>query len=204
MPKEPAIAQPRRMHGVVPTPYAIPQEHLPQRTTQGNRQPVYITLILWYLLIRSGVYFFLALVPWTDPTSNVASFLIAHRTLVFDQISMWVQPAFLNSAESLTAFFQRAVYLFLLLGLIFLFSAWKMWGLDKFWVSIIRWVMIFLHGATAIQMVIELSARYVVAQPAPLSAAMRAGLFVDFAWNVLLCGCFALFPDVDGAYDRHS
>jgi len=134
----------------------------------------------------------------------MATFLIAHRALVFDQISMWVNPHELNPAEPLAAFFQRAVFLFLALGLIFLASAWKMWTLDKFWVSIVRWGMIFLHGATVIQTMIELSARYVGGQQAPLSEAMRTALFIDVAWNLLICGFFAMFPDVEGAYDRQS
>jgi hypothetical protein len=117
---------------------------------------------------------------------------------------MWVNPAALNRAEPLSVFFQRAVFLFLLLGLIFLASAWKMWTLDKFWVSIVRWGMIFLHGATVIQTMIELSARYVGGQQAPLSEAMRTALFIDVAWNLLICGFFAMFPDVEGAYDRQS
>jgi hypothetical protein len=204
MPEQLKEARPQRMYGIVPTPYEIPKEHLPQRTGSGSKQPFFITLILWYLLLRAGSYFFLALVPWGNPESGLAAFLIAHRALVLDQISMWVNPALLNPAEPLSAFFQRAVFLFLLLGLIFLSSAWKMWTLDKFWVSIIRWVMIFLHGATVIQTMIALSARYVVGQQAPLSGAMRAGLFIDVAWNLLICGCFALFPDVEGAYDRES
>lgn len=195
-------AKPQRMHGIVPTPYAIPKEHLPQRTAPGSKQPIYITLIVWYLLLRAGSYIFLALVPWGDPESGMAAFLIAHRALVFDQISMWVNPRELNPAEPLAAFFQRAVFLFLVLGLIFLASAWKMWTLDKFWVSIVRWGMVFLHGATVIQTMIELSARYVVGQQAPLSGAMRTALFIDVAWNLLICGLFAMFPDVEGAYDR--
>lgn len=204
MPEQLKDAKPPRMHGIVPTPYEIPKEHLPQRTGAGSKQPIFITLIVWYLLLRAGSYIFLALVPWGDPESGLASFLIAHRALVFDQISMWVNPLELNPAEPLSAFFQRAVFLFLVLALIFLASAWKMWTLDKFWVSIIRWGMIFLHGATVIQTMIELSARYVGTVSAPLSGAMRAGLFIDVAWNLLICGCFAFFPDVEGAYDRES
>jgi glucan phosphoethanolaminetransferase (alkaline phosphatase superfamily) len=204
MPEQLKEAKPQRMHGIVPTPYAIPKEHLPQRTAPGSQQPFFVTLIVWYLLLRAGTYIFLALVPWGDPESGMATFLIAHRALVFDQISMWVNPHELNPAEPLAAFFQRAVFLFLALGLIFLASAWKMWTLDKFWVSIVRWGMIFLHGATVIQTMIELSARYVGGQQAPLSEAMRTALFIDVAWNLLICGFFAMFPDVEGAYDRQS
>ena len=204
MPEQLKEAKPQRMHGIVPTPYAIPKEHLPQRTAPGSQQPFFVTLIVWYLLLRAGTYIFLALVPWGDPESGMATFLIAHRALVFDQISMWVNPHELNPAEPLAAFFQRAVFLFLALGLIFLASAWKMWTLDKFWVSIVRWGMILLHGATVIQTMIELSARYVGGQQAPLSEAMRTALFIDVAWNLLICGFFAMFPDVEGAYDRQS
>jgi len=204
MPEQLKEAKPQRMHGIVPTPYAIPKEHLPQRTAPGSQQPFFVTLIVWYLLLRAGTYIFLALVPWGDPESGMATFLIAHRALVFDQISMWVNPHELNPAEPLAAFFQRAVFLFLALGLIFLASAWKMWTLDKFWVSIVRWGMIFLHGATVIQTMIELSARYVGGQQAPLSEAMRTALFIDVAWNLLICGFFAMFPDVEVAYDRQS
>jgi hypothetical protein len=204
MPEQLKDDKPQRMHGIVPTPYAIPKEHLPQRTASGSKQPFFITLLVGYLLLRAGTYIFLALVPWGDPESGLAAFLIAHRALVLDQISMWVRPSSLNPAEPPAAFLQRAVFLFLLLGLIFLSSAWKMWSLDKFWVSIIRWVMIFLHGATVIQTMIGFSARYVGTSSAPLSGAMRTGLFIDVAWNLLICGFFAFFPDVEGAYDREA
>jgi hypothetical protein len=195
-------ATPRRMHGIVATPHEIPQEHRPGSGISNSKQPIFVMLLVWYELLRAGTFLFLALVPWGDPDSGVASFLIAHRALILDQISMWVEPSSLNRAEPPSAFLQRAVFLFLVLGLVFLFSAWKLWNLDRFWVSIIRWVMMFLHGATVIQTMIELSARYVVTRVAPLSGAMRAALFIDVVWNILIFGCFAYFPNVEGAYDR--
>jgi hypothetical protein len=195
-------AKPRRMHGITPTPFDMPAELRPQPGSGKTSKPFFVTLICGYLLLRGAVNLLLALIPWSDPQSAVATFFLERPALVFSVLPRVFRPA--ETGGSAGAYMQIFPFLFLTFGLIYLFSAWKLWELDKFWVSLIRWGIMFISGATVAQIAIELSARYVGAAEAPLSDAARGALVVMVAWNALIFFCFALFPAVEDAYDRHG
>ena len=193
-------ARPRRMHGITPTPFEMPPDLIPVSKAK-SQQPLFVRLICGYQLMRGGVNLLLALVPWGDPESSVASFLSARPALIFSLLPREVQPALAAGVGSMGAYAQGLPIIFLIFGLIYLASAWKLWNLDKFWVSIIRWVMMFQSGAVVLKTMIILSARYVGEAEAPLPDETRAALLLFVVWNLLIFLCFACFPRVEDAYD---
>jgi hypothetical protein len=205
MPTQPGETKPPRMHGIVPTPYEIPTEHLPVSKPAKSAMPLFLRLIILFVLAKAGFYLLLALIPWSDPQSDVASFLLARPALVLGMIP---RPLLLCEESMQGCVVSRIVHglpiVFLFLGLIYLFSAWKLFNLDKFWTSIIRWGIMFQTGATVLKTIIALSARYVGETEAPLSDAMRLALFIFVIWNLFIFCCFAYFPSAEDAYDSKA
>jgi len=200
MPEQQKDARPRKMYGITPTPFEMPSDLIPVSKAK-SQQPFFVKLMCVYLLIRAGVNLLLALVPWGDSDSGVASFLNARPALVFSLLPREVQPTLAAGAGSMGAYAQGLPIIFMLFGLIYLASAWKLWNLDKFWVSLIRWGMMFQSGAIVLKTMIVLSARYVGAAEAPLSDAARAALVIFITWNLVIFFCFAFIPRVEDAYD---
>jgi hypothetical protein len=192
----------QRMHGITPTPFEMPPGHIPKSKTK-SQQPIFVSLICGYLVIRGVVNLLLALVPWGNPESSIASFLNARPALIFSLLPQQVRPAFAGGGGSAGAYAQGLPIIFLIFGLIYLVCAWKFWNLDKFWVSLIRWGVMFQSGAIVVRTMIVLSARFVGAAEAPLSQQTRLALFLFVAWNLLIFFCFAGFPSVEDAYDRN-
>jgi hypothetical protein len=202
MPAQQKDARPRRMHGITPTPFEMPPDRIPRSKTK-SQQPIFVSLICAYLVVRGVVNLLLALVPWGDPESSVATFLSARPDILFSLLPRMVRPALADGTGSIGAYAQGLPIIFLFFGLIYLFSAWKLWNLDKFWVSLIRWGMMFQAGAVVVRTMIILSARYVGEADAPLSDQTRAALAIFIAWNLVIFFCFAAFPRVEDAYDKN-
>ena len=204
MPTQPNNAKPPRMYGVVEPPNEIPLEHQPISTRPEAGRPLFIRIIIGFCLYRVAVYSFLALVPWTDPDSAVASFFIARPLLVFALLPrVYVLPyAFADRSSS--AFLEALPFFFLFLTLVYLFSAWKYWNLDRFWTDILRFLIMCQHGGTAVRTLIGLSTRYVGAPEAPLSHAARLAYFIFIVWNLFIFCCFAFYPRIDDAYDTKA
>jgi hypothetical protein len=204
MPTQPKDAKPPRMYGVVPTPYEIPPEHLPISTRPEEKRPLFVRIIVWFCLYKVTVYSFLALVPWTDPKSAVASFLIAKPLIVFSLLPRTYQLPYAFADRTNDAFLEALPFFFLFLTLVYLFSAWRYWTLNKFWTDLLRFAIMFLHGATVARTLIALSTRYVGAAEAPLSHAMRLSLFIMIVWNFFIFCCFAYYPRIEDAYDTKA
>ena len=191
----------RRMIGITPTPFEMPPDLIP-RSKAKSHQPIFIRLICGYMFIKGVVNLLLALVPWGDPESSVTSFLIARPDLIFSLLPREAQPAMAGAGRSVGAYAQGLPFIFLIFGVIYLASAWKLWNLDKFWISIIRWGMMFQSGAVVLKTMIFLSARYVGEAEAPLSDEMRFALILFITWNLVIFFCFACFPNVEDEYDK--
>jgi hypothetical protein len=202
MPAQQKVDRPRRMHGITPTPFEMPPDRIP-RSTAKSQQPLFICLICGYQLMRGVVNLLLALVPWGDPESSVANFLSSRPNLIFSLLPRQVQPALGVAGRSMGAYAQGLPIIFLIFGLVYLASAWKLWNLDKFWVSIIRWGMMFQSGAVVLKTMIFLSARYVGEAEAPLSDETRFALILFITWNLVIFFCFAAFPNVEDEYDKN-
>lgn len=202
MPTEQKATRPPRMHGVVPPPFEIPAEHLPVSKAQGSGLPLFLRLMILFLLARAGFYLLLALVPWSDPQSSVASFLISRPQLVLSLIpKMFLLCGGPLDPCVMSRMVQGLPFLFLFLGAAYLFSAFKMYNMDRFWVSLIRWAIMFQAGATVVNLFIDLFSSYAAGMAVHLSGAMRLAMFVLVAWNLFIFGCFAYFPGVEEAYD---
>jgi len=202
MPEQQKDARPRRMHGITPTPFEMPPDLIPVSKTK-SQQPIFVYLICGYLVIRAVVNLLLALVPWGDPESSLATFLSSRPDLIFSLLPREVQPALAAGAGSAGAYAQGLPIIFLVFGVIYLFSAWKLWNLDKFWVSLIRWGMMFISAASVVRLMIRLTARYVGEAEAPLSDNTRAAIVIYIAWNLVIFFCFAAFPNPEDAYDKN-
>jgi hypothetical protein len=202
MPAQQKVDRPRRMHGITPTPFEIPPDRIP-RSTAKSRQPIFICLICGFLLIRGMVNLLLALVPWGDPESSVTAFLSARPDIIFTLLPREAQPVLAGMSRPMGAYAQGLPIIFLIFGLIYLASAWKLWNLDKFWVPIVRWGMMFQSGAVVLKTMIVLSARYVGEAEAPLSEETRMVLLLFIGWNLVIFFCFAAFPRVEDAYDKN-
>lgn len=194
MSTQPKDVKPRPMHGIVPTPYEIPPEHLAGSRPE-KKEPLFISLMAGYLLIRGGFYLLLALVPWSDPESGVAQFLIARGPLVFGLLPQWLQPPSGMAGVSPGAYANALPFVFGFAGLVYVGSAWKLWSLDRFFTSMIRWGMMFVSLATVARLAIVLSARFIGTENAPLSDSMMLALFVTVVWNLVIFGCFAACPE---------
>ena len=202
MPEQQKDVRPRRMHGITPTPFEMPPGLIPVSKTK-SQQPIFVSLICAYLVIRGVANLLLAMVPWGDPESSVATFLSSRPDIIFSLIPRMVRPALTAGAGSMEAYARGLPIIFLLFGLIYIFSAWKLWNLDKFWVSLIRWAMMFQSGAIVVRTMILLSARYVGEAEAPLSDETRAALVIFITWNIVIFFCFAAIPRVEDAYDSN-
>lgn len=195
MPTQTKDGKPRQMYGVVPPPYEIPPEHLAGSRPE-KKEPLFITLMAGYLLIRGGIYLLLALVPWSDKESGVAQFLIAHGTLIFGLLPHSFQPPSGMAAGSPSSAYVTALpVVFGLVGVVYVGCAWKLWSLDRFFTSMIRWAMMFVSLATVAKMAIVLSARFIGTQDAPLSDSMMLAVFLSVVWNLVIFGCFAVCPE---------
>jgi hypothetical protein len=201
MPAQQKVDKPRRMHGITPTPFEMPADRIP-RSTAKSQLPIYVRLICGYQLMRGVVNLLLALVPWGDPESSVASFLSSRPDLIFSLLPRQVQPALAVTGRPIGAYAQGLPIIFLIFGLVYLASAWKLWTMDKFWVWVIRWGMMFQSGAVVLKTMILLSARYVGEAEAPLSDETRFALIIFITWNLVIFFCFAAFPNVEDEYDK--
>jgi hypothetical protein len=202
MPAQLNDARPRRMPGTTPTPFEMPQGLIPESKTK-SQHPIFISLICGYLVIRGVVNLLFALVPWGDPESSVTSFLSSRPSLIFSLLPRMVQPALAGGAGSAGAYAQGLPIIFLIFALMYLGCAWKLWNLDKFWTSIIRWVIMFQSGAVVLRTMVLLSARYVGEAEAPLSDEMRTALIMFITWNLVIFFCFAAIPRVEDEYDKN-
>jgi hypothetical protein len=201
MPAQQKVDRPRRMHGITPTPFEMPPELIP-RSKAKSQLPFYVRLICGYQLMRGVVNLLLALVPWGDPESSVASFLSSRPNLIFSLLPRQVQPALAVAGRPMGAYAQGLPIIFLIFGLVYLASAWKLWTMDKFWVPMVRWGMMFQSGAVVLKTMIFLSARYVGEAEAPLPDEMKFALLLFIAWNMVIFFCFAAFPNVEDEYDK--
>jgi hypothetical protein len=205
MPTEVKDAKPRRMHGITATPFEMPAGILPEQKQRESGRPWLISLFAIVYFVHAGVSLLLALVPWSDPESGLATFLIAHPSFVFSLFPRMIQPTLAEVGSIRNNVLQGLPVIFLILGVIYAFSAFKLWVMDSWWYFIIRWGMIFSSGSTVVKILVALSADYLVPSgPSMVSDATRLVLIPIVAWNLLVFCYFAMMPDVAKAYDSNG
>ena len=89
-----------RMYGITPTPFEMPPGLIPESKAK-SQQPIFVSLICGYLVIRGVVNLLLALVPWGNPESSMATFLSAHPDIIFSLLPRVVRSALAAGANCL-------------------------------------------------------------------------------------------------------
>jgi hypothetical protein len=204
-PQDPRKPARPAMYGITPTPYEIPSHRLPEPKLRKSGRPWFISLFAIANLIQGGVYLLLALVPWSDPTSDLASTMISHRDLVFGLLPRFVQPSRAINGAAFNHVLPGLSIIFLLLGLIYIFAAWKLWDMDPWWYFIIRWAMMLSALKIVATFALAISADYVVASGPRLISNTTMLLMMPYIfWNMLIFGYFVSMPDVPKAYDSNG
>lgn len=195
-----------RMYGITPTPMEIPKDRLPKSNWREKKRPWLITLFILNNFVHSGFYLLLALVPWSNPDSDLATTLIAHPRLIFGILPKMILPSM--SAMALTGVTIHRVLpglpvIFLFLGIFYAVMGWRLYDMDPWWYFVIRWSMICNSGYIVVKIMLSISADYVVAAgPRLVSNAALVYLIPAVGWNLLIFFYFAMMPDVAKAYDE--
>ena len=154
-----------RMYGITPTPMEIPKDRLPQPTARKSSRHWLMTLMILSNLLHCAVYLFLAMVPWSDPDSDLAAILIAHPTVVFGVLPKIIQPSMDSMAMTGVTIHHVLAGLpviFLLLAIYFGVAAWKLFAMDPWWYFIIRWSMMCNSGYIVVKYLIAISGEFLV------------------------------------------
>jgi len=120
MPTEVKDAKPRRMHGITATPFEMPAGILPEQKQRESGRPWLISLFAIVYFVHAGVSLLLALVPWSDPESGLATFLIAHPSFVFSLFPRMIQPTLAEVGSIRNNVLQGLPVIFLILGVIYI------------------------------------------------------------------------------------
>jgi hypothetical protein len=194
------------MHGITPTPYEIPKDRLPRSNWRAKKRPWLITLFILNNFVHSGFYLLLALVPWSDPDSDLAATLIAHPNVVFGILPKMVQPSAASMAltgVTINRVLPGLPVIFLILGILYALMGWKLYDRDPSMYFIVRWSMMCNSGYIVVKYLLAISADYVVAGgPHMVSDAALVYMIPIMGWNLLIFLYFALMPDVAKAYDE--
>jgi len=202
LPEEQKMPKPR-MHGITPPPFEIPAERLPAPTKQKSKRPWLLTLFILSNFFHSAVYLALALVPWSDPESELSTALIARPNLVFGLLPKFIQPSMGVAGAGLNRVLPGLPVIFFLLAVIYALAGWKLYDQDPWWYFIIRWGMMCYSGYIVVKFALAMSADYFIASGARmLSNATMLYLVPVIGWNLLIVFYFAMMPDVAKAYDQ--
>lgn len=205
MPEEPKTSRPR-MHGITPTPMEIPAERLPKSNRREKKRPWLITLFILNNFVHSGFYLLLALVPWSDPDSDLATTLVAHPKLIFGILPKMAQPdprEMAMNGVTIHNVLPGLPVIFLLFGIIYALMGWKLYDRDNTTYFMVRWSMMCNSGYLVVKIMLAVTADYFVSGgPRLVSDAELAYLIPIMGWNLLIFCYFALMPDVAKAYDE--
>jgi hypothetical protein len=142
---------------------------------ERHKLPTLIRLFIWLLVFRSAVNLIFGLTLGLAPDSGAANYIATN----FDP---WPKQV---SAEAV----------FYIMALLYGLTAWRWHSRD--WK--VRWVVMFMSGATAVKTLVNYSALF-VGTPVPMSAADQVSLFVGVALNLLICGYLAFYPGMADAF----
>lgn len=162
----------------------VPEQHKPQTGpvrergdyVERHKLPTLIRLFVWLLVFRSAVNLIFALTIGTAPDSSATAFI----TTNFDP---WPKQV---SAEAM----------FYIFALIYAVMAWRWYSRD--WK--VRWVVMFMSGATAAKMLANFAADRAAGMPTPMTQSQIASLFVSVALNLAICAYLAFYPGMAQAF----
>jgi hypothetical protein len=161
--------------------------YVPQKTQTGpnrergdyverNKLPFLIRAFIWLLILRSSVNLIFGLTLGLAPDSSVANYILEN----FDP---WPKAL---SAEAI----------FYILALVYGLTAWRWHSRD--WK--VRWVVMFMSGATAVKLLINYLANRAAGSPTPMSPGQEAAILISVGVNFLICGYLAFYPGMAQAF----
>lgn len=160
--------------------------YVPQKETGPNRErgdyvernklPALIRLFIWLLMFRSAVNLVFGLTLGLAPDSDAANYIAAN----FDP---WPKQV---SAEGV----------FYIMALLYGLTAWRWYSRD--WK--VRWVVMFMSGATAVKLLINYGANRAAGNPTPMTSGQEAALLISVIVNFLICGYLAFYPGMEQAF----
>jgi hypothetical protein len=161
--------------------------YVPQKTQTGpNRErgdhveqyklPTLIRLFVWLLVLRSVVNLIFGLTLGLAPDTGGANYILAN----FDP---WPKTVSAEAVFYITAILHGVM-------------AWRWYSRD--WK--VRWVVMFMSGATAAKLLVNFAADHAVGNPTPISPGQEAGLFISVVANLLICGYLAFYPGMAQAF----
>jgi hypothetical protein len=168
--------------GIVRPPLKMPEELQGQRSRLAVKQtpkvevPLLITLFAWYCFLRTFVFVVFALIIGIAPDALPAQFIATRLNPVPPPI-----PA------------EGAFYV---LAILYAMIGWRWMTRD--WRA--RWAAMFMSGATAAKIAINLFADRAAGNPTPIPARQQDAILVAIAWNVLVCCYLAFYPGVAQAF----
>ena len=200
MPAQQKVDKPLRMHGITPTPFEMPAELRPQAKMPKNKRPLPITIYACYRLAWAGVSLILAMVPWDDPDSKLASYAAAHPAIIIDLLPGFIRmilPSGKMHHWSPTAFLHSLPFLFVLAAILYAVQGAMLLALSQWW----RWFTMLSAGLTVAQIAIGLSAMLVVTPTHPISGQALAAIICIGGLNLLVFCYLAYYPGVKEAFD---
>lgn len=143
---------------------------------ERNKLPTLIRLFIWLLVFRSAVNLIFGLTLGLAPDSGAANYIAAN----FDP---WPKAV---SAEAV----------FYIMALLYGLTAWRWHSRD--WK--VRWVVMFMCGATAVKLLINYAANRAAGNPTPMTSGQEAALLISVIVNFLICGYLAFYPGMEQAF----
>jgi hypothetical protein len=190
-----------KMHGVAHVD--IPVQYRPVENQPHSRRPILISIVAVYMLIKAVISLLLALVPWGDPDSGVASFLTANPSLAFSMLPRMFRPIPGMPAAAQSTYVQGLPFLFLFVAVLCGLLAFKLWTLSEKW----RWATAFwaLYSlvSTVRFLVLDSIIRSSVAiNFPPMSNEYKLAILFSIAWNLLIVCYLSFYPGVKDAFER--
>lgn len=163
------------------------REYVPQTQQKGatrerknlsdrNKLPTLIRWFVWLLVFRTAVNLIFGLTIGLAPDSAAANYIAMN----FDP---WPKRV---SAEGV----------FYMTALIYGFMAWRWYSRD--WR--VRWVVMFISGATAAKMLANFVADRAAGTPIPMTQDQLASFFISVAVNLAICAYLAFYPGMAQAF----
>jgi hypothetical protein len=201
MPEELKTSKPQ-MYGITPPQMEIPAGRLSRSNWRQKKRPWLITLFILNNFVHSAFYLALALVPWSDPDSDLATTLIAHPNVIFAVLPKFIQPSMAIEGAGLNRVLTGLPIIFLVLAVLFGVAGWKLYDQDPWWYFMVRWGMMCNSGYIVVKFMLALSSDFVVTGgPELIPTAAMTYLIPVIGWNLLIFCYFAMMPDVVKAYD---
>ena len=167
----------QKIKGIVPPPLQMP-EHLKQRGdfVEKKKLPPLIFAFAVLCFWRTGVFLLFALVLGIAPDSKAARVVDAyfgpHLPYVSDEFVFYVGAMIYGA-----------------IGWRWVRRDWR-----------IRWVAMFLRGATAARTMVMYFAEKASGMETPRTSAQHAALVISTFVNVFLCGYLAFYPGIDEVF----